>query len=553
VKEWTGRLEPSYDVVVVGSGSIGLTAALAAAAAGARVAVVEKADFLGGTAAVSGGMVWIAANRYMDDKGATDDTSEALDYLCRVTDGRTSEDVLRALVSTGDEMLGFVADAAGLYFEAMENFPDYHPEWPGAHSGGRSLDARLYDLGALGPLAESIRPDRRPPFTMAEYEKWRSFTSFPWEELEARARRGLVARGRALVAPLVGACARLGVTLIAGAGAERLVRSGDRVTGVELPGGHAIEARYGVILTCGGFEWSPQMVNNFLGGPVSISCSPPHNTGDGIKMALKAGAMLGNMSHAWWGPMVSLPEDITDGQNTGTLLRFERTGPGTIIVNGTGCRFVNEAHNYNDMTRAFHAFDPRSYSFANLPAHLIFDQAHLDAYGFLSHRADRPMPSWLAAADTLELLAVAIGVSAEGLVETVADFNRHARDGQDPRFGRGESAYDRYWGDASAPHPALGPIDKPPFYAVEVLSGVIGTKGGVVTDGSGRVLDPFGDPIPGLFAAGNTTAHPMGPGYPGAGATLGPGMTMGYLAGRSCTDGGSSPVRTRRRSIGALS
>lgn len=532
-RNWTGETGQAYDVVVVGSGAIGLTAALAARESGASVLVLEKGPYLGGTSAVSGGMLWIPGNRYMTDIGVTDDRAEALRYLAAVTDGRTDAAVLESLVDHGDELLGFLAERANLHFCAMEHFPDYHPEWPGAHAGGRSLDPLPFDITPLGDLQDSLRPDHRPPFTMVEYEEWRIFTRFPWDELARRAEKGLVARGRALVAPLVHACAQAGVMLVTGAGAERLAYDGQRVRGVVLADGSTIAAGRGVVLACGGFEWSPSMVADYLPGPVDASCSPPHNSGDGIRMAAKVGVALGNMREAWWGPMVHVPGDETDGSPTGSLLRFERTGPRSVIVNRAGRRFVNEAHNYNDMTKAFHAFDPRAYGFTNLPAYLVFDAQHLADYGFLSHRADQPTPSWLVTAPTLDGLAAQLGVDAAGLATTIARFNAAAREGREPDFHRGESAYDRYWGDQHADHPALGPVETAPFYAIEVRSGVIGTKGGIVTDRDGRALDPFGEPVPGLFAAGNTTSHPMGPGYPGAGATLGPGCTMGYLAGRA--------------------
>lgn len=532
MRVWSGDVEAGADVVVVGSGAIGLTAALAAADGGARVVVLEKASYLGGTAAVSGGMLWVPMNRQMGSLGVDDDRDAALRYLAAVTDGRTAPDVLAALVDRGPEMLGFLERRTGLRMVPMTDFPDYHPEWDGAHPGGRSLDPELYDATQLGDLAASLRPDARLPFTMREYEEWRIFTRFPEDELRARADRGLVARGRALVAPLIKACADLGVTLVTDCPVERLLVSDGTVVGVTAAGGLRVEGAE-VVLACGGFEWAPDMVADFLSGPVHGSCSPPHNTGDGIRMAAKAGAGLGSMREAWWGPMVLVPGDETDGAPTATLLRFERTGPHTVIVNRAGRRFVNEAHNYNDMTKAFHLFDPRAYEYANLPAWLVFDHRHLAGYGFLSHRAGAPTPSWIRTAPTVAELAAEIGVDADGLAETLERFNAGARVGADPDFHRGESAYDRYWGDQHAPHPALGPVETPPFYAVEVVSGVIGTKGGVVTDGGGRALDAFGDPIPGLYAAGNTTSHPMGPGYPGAGATLGPGSTMAYAAGRT--------------------
>lgn len=530
MRVWSGTLDADgVDLVVVGAGAIGLTAALVAADAGARVVVLEKAPYLGGTSAVSGGMFWVPGNRRMGAMGLSDTRDDALRYLRAVTAGRTAEDVLAAIVDRGPEMLEFLERRAGLQMVPMDSFPDYHPEWDGAHPGGRSLDPELYDIAQLGDLAASLRPDLRLPFTMREYEEWRIFTRFPTAELEQRAEQGLVARGRALVAPLIKACADAGVTLVTDCAAERLLVADDRVVGVRA-GGSAIAAR-AVVLACGGFEWSPEMVDNFLSGPVHGSCSPPHNTGDGIRMAAKAGVALGSMREAWWGPMVLVPGDETDGARTATLLRFERTGPHTVIVNRNGQRFVNEAHNYNDMTKAFHLFDPGAYDFANLPAYLIFDQQHLDRYGFLSHRAGQPTPSWITTAPTVAELAALLEIDGPGLATTLERFNVGARAGVDPDFHRGASAYDQYWGDQHAEHPALGPVETAPFYAVEVVSGVIGTKGGIVTDGDGRALDPFGEPVAGLYAAGNTTAHPMGPGYPGAGATLGPGSTMAYAAG----------------------
>ena len=368
----------------------------------------------------------------------------------------------------------------------------------------------------------SLQDDHhRLPFTMVEYEEWRSFTTFPWDALRRRETDGWLARGRALVAPLLKACADAGVTLVTGAPVVRLARQDERVSGVRVAGGREVSATNAVILATGGFEWNPEMVVSFLRGPLDATCATPHNTGDGIRMAMKAGAAIANMQEAWWFPMLRVARDEVDGRPAGTLVRFERTGPHTIIVNRAGRRFVNEAHNYNDMTRAFHTFDPKAYTYTNLPAHLVFDHRHLEKYGFLEHRAGQPTPAWLTEGRTLEDLAHAVGIDAGGLTATVERFNAHARLGQDPDFGRGESAYDRYWGDAQAEHPALGPLETPPFYAVEIVSGAIGTKGGIVTDPSARALDPFGEPIPGLFAAGNTTAHPMGPGYPGAGGTLG--------------------------------
>lgn len=542
MKVWCDDLTAEYDVIVVGSGAIGLTAALAAHSRGARVAVLEKADFLGGTAAVSGGMVWVPMNKEMLALGASDRREAALEYLTTLVGGRTDLAMLATLVDHGPQMLEFVA-GRGLHMRPLDNFPDYHPEWSGAHQGGRSLEPILYDGTLLGDLADSVRPDSRLPFTMLEYEQWQSFMNFPWDELRERAANNAMARGRALVAPLIRACGAAGITLVTGFPITHLVTDEGRVCGVIAADGEQVAAR-AVIIASGGFEWNPDMCKDFLPGPVEGSCSPPHNTGDGIRMAAKIGAKLGGMNQAWWNVMVHIPGDETDGSRTGTLLRFERTGPRTIIVNEQGQRFVNEAHNYNDMGRAFHVFDPRSYRLVNLPAYLIFDHEHLVKYGFLTHRAGEPKPSWIVSDDSIEGLAAELGVDPAGLTATLARFNENARQGIDPDFHRGESAYDNYWGDKDAEHPALGPVETAPFYAIRIRSGVIGTKGGIVTDEDGSALDVFGIRIDGLFAAGNTTAHPMGPGYPGAGGTLGPGMTMGYLAGLKAATEAAAPERS---------
>jgi 3-oxosteroid 1-dehydrogenase len=409
--------------------------------------------------------------------------------------------------------------------------------------GGRSLDPHLFDTTSLGELRSALRPDKRLPFTMQEYEQWVAFTRFPWEELQARADRGIVSRGAAVVAPLLKSAAELGVTFVTEAAVDRLVDDRGAVVGVRV-GDVEFPANDAVVLASGGFEWNDQMVKEFLGGPILAKCSPPYNTGDSIRMATRLGAKLGNMREAWWAPMTIIPGDTVDGEQVGTLLRFERQGPGSIIVDKHGRRFVNESQNYNDMTRAFHAVDPVNHNFAHLPAYVIIDEEYLELYGLLSHRAGAELPSWLTAAPTLDELGAALGFAEGVLPAEVERFNGFARTGDDIDFTRGDNAYDRYWGDDQRPfpNPSLAPIDRAPFYAMEIVPGAFGTNGGLVTDDHARVLNAEETPIPGLYAAGNTTAHPMGGGYAGAGATLGPGMTMGYIAGRTIAESASSDL-----------
>ncbi|MZG13964.1 FAD-dependent oxidoreductase [Streptomyces sp. SID5914] len=527
-----GPLSDSYDVVVAGSGAAALTAAAAARHAGATVAIIEKSSWLGGTSVVSGGMLWIPDNPSMRAQGLNDDLDDAVRYLEAVSRGRTPRHLLEAYVHSGREMLEFAESVAGLRTAALAAFPDYQHTLPGWRPGGRSIEPELFDLKGLGDSRKLLRPDPRLPFSMREYETWKAFTRFPWDELEARRREGWVAKGSALVAPLLGACERLGVTLVTETGLTGLDRAPGTSTGfvVRTDVGRDFVANRGVVIATGGFERNPEMLASFIGDRLLATCAPPTNTGDGIRAGQQLGAAVGNMSEAWWVPMVDVPGDTIDGAQSGTLLRFERNGPGTLMVGRHGRRFVNEAQNYNELTRVMHDYDPDVRGPRHLPAYLIFDERHLAQYGFLSHRAGQPTPSWLTRADSVEDLADALGLPSDVLTETVQRYNTFAARGEDPDFGRGASDYDRYWGDDQASHPNLAALETPPYYAAQVVPGALGTNGGLVTDEWARVRSAAGDPIPGLYAAGNTTAHLMGPGYAGAGSTLGPGMTMAYRA-----------------------
>lgn len=529
-ESYTGK----YDVVVVGSGAGALTAAATAAHAGQSVIVLEKSALLGGTSAVSGGMLWVVDNHYARAAGFSDSKLDGREYVEAVARGRGRGELMDAALEHGDTMLRFAETELGVRFIFLDNFPDYRQDLPGAVKGGRTVEPELFNyLEGLGELAPHVRTDGRHPYTMQEYEDWGAFTNFPWDELNERQANGFAAKGHSLVSMLIAACQEHGVHFAVEARAEKLASASGRVVGVVLGDGTEIAASSGVMLAAGGFEWDHKLADSMLSTRLYTMCSPPSNTGDALKMAQRIGAMTRGTREAWWAPM-ALTGTVRDGEEIGSLLRFERQGPGSIMVNRHGRRFANEAQNYNDLARVLHSWDSANNQSLNTPAHVVFDETYLERYGILDHRAGQPTPEWLIKAPTLKALAEKIKVPADNLEAAVDRFNTNAVKGEDPDFGRGTSEYDRYWGDSDNawPNPSLGPLEHGPYYALEVVNGAFGTCGGVATDGNGQVLDVDEQPIPGLYAAGNTTESPYAAGYPGAGATLGPLMTLAYLAGR---------------------
>jgi len=543
VPDW----DHEVDVVVLGTGGAGLTAALTAAANGASVAVYEKAATVGGTTAVSGGIVWIPAHHRSPEGELT--VEDAMRYLDAQSLGAMDTELVETFVRTGPEMLDFVEKNSELQFEIAAGFPDYKPELPGGRpTGGRSHNAKPFDLARLGEWSDRI-------------------TSFPVDfsnvgiDAETRARihasvddmdGDYCVAGTALVAGLLKGLLDHGVVpttearaleLIAADGGQERSDSGNRsrrIVGVRIAHGGKdirVHARQGVVLGTGGFEWDPVLVEAYLRGPMHGPVSPPNNTGDGLRMAMAHGADLANMGEAWWVPIVQLPGDTIDGHQRSRSVRLERTRPRSIIVNRAGKRFLNEAGEYNSMAGPFHQLDPR-FGYVNDPAWIVFDSLHLEKYGFLGVEPDCVAPDWYNRSADLVELGEKTGIDPEGLARTLAAWNHNVEAEVDPEFGRGSSAYDGYWGDTTAATPALqtlGPVDTAPYYAVPVTVGAMGTKGGPRTDADGRVLHVSGEVIPGLYAVCNAMAGVTGKAYGGAGGTLGPAMVFGYRAGLALT------------------
>ncbi len=528
-----------FDVIVLGSGASALAAAVTAHGFGAdRVGVFEKADVVGGTSAMSGGMIWIPCNHHMAEHGLDDSREDALRYLDSLSHDRIIPELAAAYVDTGPEMVRWFEQHTPVTFEIVEDFPDYHPEHPGGSTtGGRSLECPLFPFGELGDWRNRVSQSRQmsPHVLMNETTLGRGATTgIPTETLAQRRADDVRGCGQALIGRLLRACLDRGIEPHIGHRAIGLDVIDGRVAGVRFEGpdgpttGTATRA---VILATGGFEWNPDLIRSFIRGPLERPVSIETNTGDGLTMAMRVGASLGNMQEAWWVPVIDVVDEA--GAPMPWMVNRERVQPRSIMVNRAGKRFANEAANYNAFGAAFHQLDPGSFEYTNMPAWLVFDQGYLATSGIARYRGEGVVPEWLTSADTLGELADKTGIDGSQFEETVARWNAQVADLDDPDFGRGRSVNDTHWGDGTRTAAAtLGPIDTGPFHAVQVRPGALGTKGGPQTNRFAQVLDLDGEVIEGLYAAGNVMASAMGMTYGGAGGTLGPGMVFGFAAGR---------------------
>ncbi|HEY2507073.1 MAG TPA: 3-oxosteroid 1-dehydrogenase [Streptosporangiaceae bacterium] len=541
--------EPEFDLVVVGSGAAGMTAALTAAVRGLRAVVIEKTEYFGGSTARSGGGVWLPGNAVLRKAGVKDTAEQAAAYLAYVSGPAVPRRLREALLEHGPSMLDLVRAHSAADFDWVPNYCDYYPEARGGTTHGRSIEPVLLDARVLGDELARLRPPYLPApagitVTQANY-RWMSLgTSHPralttTARVTARMvvskvrRRQLLSMGQSLAAGLRAGLARAGVPVWLNTPMTGLLIEHGRVAGVHVErDGTAgvILARHGVVLASGGFERNAALRQRYQRAPIGTewTVGSPGNTGDGILAGEAAGGVLDLMDDAWWGPSIPLPSGPV-------FCLAERSLPGSLFVNGAGERFVNEAAPYVDAVHAM--YERHTPHTPHIPCWMITDQRYRNRYVFTGIPPRKSLPRrWLRSgvivkADTLDALAAEIGVPAEGLAKTVAKFNEFARAGKDADFGRGDSAYDRYYGDPRCkPNPNLAPLAQPPYYAIKIVPGDLGTKGGLRTDERARVLRADGSVIEGLYAAGNTSALVMGRSYAGPGATIGPAMTFGYLA-----------------------
>lgn len=530
------------DVVVLGSGGAALTAAIAAHDHGAQeVVILERNGMVGGTTAMSGGMLWIPGNHHQLDAGIEEDDEDIVAYLDAIAPGQLDPETLMAFMENGPEMVRYLEEKTPVKFVSFSDFPDYQPYLPGAKpDGGRSLDNVAFSFDELGKWAGRVNPSKMAyPIRGSLVEATRGeLNEEILAEREAKDYRGL---GQALIGALYKGVIDRDIPVEFEKRARQLVKDDGRIIGVlaedENGKDFTVRARRGVVIATGGFEWNEKLVKTFLRGPLTGPVSVPENEGDGLMMAIDAGAQLGNMQNAFWMQSVlEFEPQHRDAKANYLLGSDERARPGAILVNRKGKRFVNEAANYNALGKSLHAFEGGSHSYANLPYWLVIDQRYKDKYPVFGAEPGSPPQSFMMKADTLEELAAMAGIDPAGLVSTVERFNAMVEAGHDDDFNRGDTTYDNFymWGDPSfeAPFRTLGKIDQGPFYAVKMEAGALGTAGGPRINENAQVLDWNDEPIQGLYAAGNASAAVLGEAYGGAGGTLGPGLTFGFIAGR---------------------
>jgi len=561
----TSKADPAFDttvdVVVVGSGAGGMTAALTASHAGLDVLITEKAPVFGGTTALSGGGIWAPGADALVRDGYEPDPEGVLKYLQTITDGLVSDDRLLAYVEQTPKMIDFLEGLSKqLQFVWKPGYPDYYPSLPGATALGCTVNVQPIDLRRLGedektlipPPALAPRGIYLGPKELKDFytirQSWRGkriLLRLLWRMIRARITgERIVAIGQSLAARLRLALGEQDVPLWLSSPMTSLITADNgTVIGVEIEREgrvQTIRARRGVLLATGGFDHDILMRTTYE--PVidkDWSLGNAAAEGDGIKVGEKIGADVDLMDEAWWFPAIQWP----DGRMQ--FMLNERMIPGQFVVNGEGKRFVNEAAPYTDFGHAVIAGQRTGVQ--HIPAWLIIDARSWQRYVFAGHLplpkipfapvpTGRKVPkSWFDAGvvksgRTWADLARQIDVPADELLRTAERFNGFARQNRDEDFHRGESAYDNYYGDARLPNPNLAVVDKAPFYAFAIYPGDLGTNGGLVTDANARVLRGDGSAIPGLYATGNTAASVMGRSYAGAGATIGPSMTFGYIA-----------------------
>nr|MBO2511753.1 FAD-binding dehydrogenase [Gammaproteobacteria bacterium] len=551
------------DVLVIGSGAAGLAAAVTAAWHGRNVVLVEKEPVFGGATAWSGGWAWVPRNPLARRAGIDEDIEQPRTYLRNELGEQYNAELVDAFLENAPKMVEFFEQYTALQFADGNGIPDMHGNTPGAATGGHQVIAAPYDAREVGDLLPRLRKTMRetsflgmPIMAGADLAAFlsmtrsarsflyvtRRFLTHLWH-LARYGRAMHLVNGVALVARLAKSAQDLGVRLMESAPARRLIIEDGQVRGavVDTPEGELSIRAQAVILAAGGFpndfERRRELFPRDVSGRDHLALPPLSCSGDGLRLGESAGGRVATdlKSPVAWAPVSKVP--YKDGSVGHFPHIIDRGKPGIIGVLANGRRFVNEAHGYYDYVSAMLEAVPEGQEVCSW---LICDHRFLRRYG-LGYVRPAPLPirphlrnGYLKRGRSIEELAAVCGIDPQGLAQTVAEFNRHARQGEDPAFGRGSTPFNRKSGDPlhPGPNPCVAPIEHGPFYAVKVQPGCFGTFAGLKTDGQARVLDAGGRPIPGLYAAGTDMASVMGGWYPSGGINLGPALTFGYVAGR---------------------
>ena len=564
------KFDNEFDVVVIGTGNGGLTSAICARDGGASVLVIEKSNQYGGTSATSGGGVWIPNNRYAIAENVNDSYDDAKAYINSVSpEGMIEDDLIETYLEHGPKMIDYLHENSRVKYRNLPHYPDYFPDNPGGKEGNRSMEPEPISGTDLGDDLSYLR-DQHPQtaFTMGpirmnftQVEGQLLLGALPgWKTLFAKLfvkyifdlpmrlffgwKDRRLTMGNAGIARLILSCKDRDIPIWRNTSMSEIIFTDGKVIGIKATQGERtlnIKANKGVILASGGFEKNQELREQYLPQPTNAdwSAANVHNTGDALNEGLRLDAATHQMDTGWWSTTMKVP-----GQDKGWLSMVDKSMPGNYTVNKNGERFSNESQNYvsfvNDMFEEYAKGNPCA------PCYMIFDS------DFRKNRPCGPLlqasmqpdsrvpkewwdPSFLTKADTLEELAEKVGLNANGLLKTQQKVNEFSKTGNDLDFQRGDTAYDRYYGDPSVePNPCLAPLEKGPFYCMVLYPGEMGTAGGLVIDSNARVLDTSKNPISGLYACGNCTTALL-PKYPGPGSTLGPAMTFGYLAAKDIT------------------
>lgn len=541
------EFDEEVDLLVAGSGAAALSTAIKGADEGLKVLIVESTDKWGGTTSISGGGLWMPTHPYMSKYGKSDSIEKTLEYMeASIGDAgpASSPERRRAFVESIPEVFTFL-EKKGVKWKVAKDYPDYYPDRPGGIAGGRSIEAKPFNAKKLGAMFETARAkEQGVPVPITTDDTWqltRAWSSIDgfWRGARVVGRtlwglisgQKLLGLGGSYAGSLMKIVMDMGIPVRLNSPVTKLIKDGGEVIGAEVtsPDGTVtrIRAKAGVMLGTGGFarntEWRQK--HHGIDGYTS---APEGDLGTGIQVGIDAGADVALMDDAWWGASMPMP----DGSMM--FLLNERSDPFSIIVDQEGRRFVNESASYVDVG---HVILEHNKSVPTIPCWLIVERRHRRRYlfnGLLSAKpAELKEAGIMVEADTIEGLAQKLNMDPKVLRETVDRFNGFCKTGIDEDFGRGNTAYDRYYSDPRVkPNPNLGPLEKGPFQAFQVLPGDLGTKGGILTDEHARALDKKGKVIPGLYAAGNASASVMGRTYPGAGATIAPATVFGYLGAK---------------------